>query len=82
MGVEGRDQEFLNLVNILMQILQMSNETGGGGTGSSGPLYGVGFGSSSIMLLMGLTIFYLKRQLTQLQVKLNSTYFEIYFFNL
>lgn len=75
--MQERDQEFLQLINILMQILQSSSggggansEGGGSGGGGSGPIYGVGFGSSTIMILMGVTIFYLKRQLNQIQVQI------------
>jgi hypothetical protein len=54
---------------VLMQIMQSSNSDSGSG---NAPLYGVGFGSSTVMILMALTIYYLKRQLKQLQVNYST----------
>lgn len=74
-AVNAKDQELVEMINILMHILQSSSSSPDGGGGSSNsPLYGVGFGSSTIMILMGLTIFYLKRQLSQLQVVNDSPF--------
>jgi len=55
-----------------MQILQASESSGGGSPGNGG-LYGVGFGSSTIIVLMAIAIYYLKRQIKQLQVTRTHT---------